>query len=103
MREIKAWISNTNTLYMTREDCAAEDGLVKCKLCDSSGLEKYEHIIPYPSGLPDSGWVPDKIEIRERTCSRCGGLAYVKINPEDDEEYQMYLKLRDIYEEKGLK
>lgn len=103
MREIKAWISNSNKLYTSREECAEEDGLVPCKLCNSRGLEKYEHIIPYPSGLPDSGWVPDKIEIRERTCTRCAGLGYVKTNPEDDIEYQQYLKLKNKYEPKGQK
>jgi hypothetical protein len=100
MREIKAWISNNNALFMNKEECAAEDGLVRCKNCNSRGLEKYEHVIPYPAGLPDSGWVPDTIEIGERTCSRCNGLGYVKMNPEDDKDYQQYLKLKKKYEGK---
>ena len=100
MREIKAWISNNNALFMNKEECAVEDGLVQCKNCNSRGLEKYEHVIPYPSGLPDSGWVPDTIEIRERTCSRCNGLGYVEMNPEDDKDYQQYLKLKKKYEGK---
>lgn len=100
MRKIEAWISNKNQLFMNKEDCAAEDGLVKCKNCNSKGLEKYEHITPYPSGLPDSGWVDDTIEIKERTCSRCFGVGYVTYNKEDDPEYQEYLKLKCKFEEK---
>ena len=99
MKEIKAWISNKGTIHLNRNECAAEDKLVQCKNCKSSGLETYEHRIPYPSGLPDSGWVNDTIETRKRTCSRCNGLGYVEINPEDDEEYQMFLKLREKYKD----
>lgn len=100
MRKIEVWKSNKNVLFMNKEDCAAEDGLVKCKNCNSKGLEKYEHITPYPSGLPDSGWVDDTIEIKERTCSRCFGVGYVAYNKEDDPEYQEYLKLKYKFEEK---
>ena len=99
MKEIKAWISNKDTIYLTKEACAAEDKLVVCKNCKSSGLEKYEHRTPYPSGLPDSGWVDDTIEIRERTCRRCKGLGYVDVNPEDDEEYQEFLRLKEKYKD----
>lgn len=99
MKEVKAWVSHKGNIHTNKMLCASEDNLVVCKICKSTGLEKYEHRIPYPSGLPDSGWVDDTIEIRERTCSRCKGLGYVEINPEDDEEYQMFLKLREKYKD----
>lgn len=99
MKEVKAWISNKGNVYTNRVLCAREDKLVVCKLCNSTGLEKYEHVIPYPSGLPDSGWVDDTIEIRERTCTRCKGLGYVECNIEDDTEYQEFLRLREKYKD----
>lgn len=99
MKKIEAWLSNNNVIYTNKEDCANADGLVKCKKCNSTGLEKYEHITPYPSGLPDSGWVDDTVEIKTRTCSRCDGIGYVKNNIEDDPEFQQYLKLKHKFEE----
>lgn len=99
MIEMKVWVSNKDMIYSNKEDCAKADGLVKCKLCNSRGIEKYEVTIPYPSGLPDSDWVDDTIEIRERTCTRCKGLGYVEINIEDDKEYQEFLRLKEKYKD----
>ena len=91
MTEIKAWKSNNGNIHLNKNECAAEDGLVHCKICKGSGLEKYEHHI-------QRDWLDPKIEIRERTCTRCKGLGFVEINPEDDEEYQKFLELKQKYE-----
>jgi hypothetical protein len=104
MRIIEAYISTTGNLYLDKESCAAEDGLVKCKICSGKGQEKYEHIeiIPYPSGRPDSGWVEPKriITPKTRECTRCLGLGYVQENIEDNEEYQKYLELKNKFKNK---
>lgn len=99
MKEIKAWLSDAGNIYTSAAACAHADGLVKCKNCNTDGLEKYEHRTPYPSGLPDSGWVDDTIEIKLRTCKRCHGLSYIKINIEDDPDYQTYIKLKDKFKD----
>ena len=106
MKKIEAYISTKGILYLDKESCAADDNLVKCKICSGSGKELYEHveIIPYPAGLPDSGWVDDKriVTTKSRECIRCEGLGYVKENIEDNIEYQKYLELKKKFD-KGIK
>ena len=99
MKKVEMWEAKNGMLFKNRHSCAEADGLVVCKNCYTTGLEEYEHATPYPDGLPDSGWVDDTIEIRERTCTRCNGFGYVEINPEDDEEYQLFLKLKEKYKD----
>ena len=106
MKKIEAYISTKGNLYLDKESCAADDELVKCRICSGSGKEYYEHVetIPYPSGLPDSGWVDDEIirTTKSRECTRCFGLGYVKENIEDNAEYQKYLELKKKFD-KGIK
>ena len=100
MKKIIAWTSERGKVYTNPEECAKEDGLVLCYICKGSGEEKYQITIPYPSWLPDSGWVEETTETRTRTCTRCTGIGYVSCNKEDKPEYQEYLKLKNKYEGK---
>ena len=97
MKIVEAYISNKGNVYLDKKECAIEDNLIKCKLCSGTGFEKYTYTKPYPSGLPDSGWVDDEIIEDTRKCFRCHGLGYTKYNIEDDEDYQIYLKLKDKF------
>lgn len=103
MRTVEAYISNKGNTYLDKEACAKEDNLVKCKLCNGSGNEKYTYNKPYPSGLPDSGWVPDEIIWDSRKCTRCSGIGYTAYNIEDDKDYQTYLKLKEKFGDKNDK
>lgn len=97
MQKVTMYKSKSGKIFENVDDCAKEDGYVLCFSCKGKGIETFKHRIPYPSGLPDSGWVDDTIEIRERPCSRCGGLKYVAYNKEEDPEYILYKKLQDKY------
>ncbi|MGG5341153.1 hypothetical protein [Enterococcus sp. AZ192] len=45
----------------------------ECPQCKGDGFYQKKVIVPYPSGLPDSGWVPDSIEYRRTECELCDG------------------------------
>jgi hypothetical protein len=102
MKKVTAYLSENNILFHTAKECAENDGYIVCPVCKSSGKEKYEHRIPYPSNLPDSGWVDDTIEIRERDCSRCNGIGYVKYTLDQDPDYQEYNKLKDLFTDENM-
>lgn len=97
MTVITMFKAKNGKIFDNIEDCAKEDNLAVCYACKGKGVEKYEHRIPYPSGLPDSGWVDDTIEIRTRECSRCKGLKYVEYNKEEDPEYIEYQRLKQKF------
>ncbi len=105
MKKVEAFQSDDGSLFIHKEDCANYDGLhYKCGLCGGTGTEIYEHRIPYPSGLPDSGWVDDTIEKRSRTCTRCNGIGYQQqMDKENDPEWvemkRLEKKLKSRYEE----
>ena len=94
MRKITMFQSECGRIFNTVEKCADFEGLHKCINCEGTGVEKYEHVIPYPSGLPDSGWVDDTIEIRERPCTKCNANGYVAERPQhQDPEFDEYVRL----------
>lgn len=97
MKKVERYLSSDGQLFASQAQCAAHEGLEKCEICQGSGKEEYEHRIPYPSGLPDSGWIPDEITIRHKTCTRCDGVGYVKSNLEFDTDYKEYLRLKEKF------
>lgn len=102
MEQVIMYKNIDGVIFERRDECAKSEGLVLCKICSGLGYEKYEHVetIPYPSNLPDSGWVEDKkiISKKNRECSRCSGLGYVTSNIEDEKDYQQYLELKKRFE-----
>ncbi|WP_086348766.1 hypothetical protein [Candidatus Enterococcus clewellii] len=54
----------------------------ECPQCKGTGFYQKKVIVPYPSGLPDSGWVPDTIEYKRTECNLCGGHGW------SDHEYK---------------
>lgn len=100
MEIVKMFVSKDRQIFETADECAAHDGLVKCLKCNGSGQERYEHRIPYPSGLPDSGWVDDTIEIKLIPCSRCNATGYTEYNIESDPEYMEFKRLQAKFGDK---
>lgn len=94
MKKIDAWVDNNGKGFFTKEECAKSDGLVKCRLCSGTGEEVYTEKVPYPRGLPDSDYFEFHTVNKIRTCKRCEGIGYVKMNIEDDPEYNEFLKLK---------
>ncbi|MBO0486311.1 hypothetical protein [Vagococcus fluvialis] len=45
----------------------------ECPQCKGQGIYSKETIKRYPSGLPDSGWVPDEIVYVSTECELCNG------------------------------
>lgn len=51
-----------------------QDRKFPCPKCKTTGLMIIN--VPYPSGFPDSGWVPDSQE--QRRCNLCDGIGFTK-------------------------
>ncbi|MEI5994799.1 hypothetical protein [Candidatus Enterococcus mansonii] len=71
--EVKKMMSDYSanaTLKEIFEDCGRP---YKCPQCKGSGFYQKKIRVPYPSGLPDSGWVPDTIEYKRTECELCDG------------------------------
>lgn len=45
----------------------------QCPQCNGTGFYHKKIVVPYPSGFPDSGWVPDSIEYKRTECNLCYG------------------------------
>lgn len=99
MEKVQLYSSKDSVLFDTLEECAHHEGLVPCFCCKGIGTESYEHRTPYPTGLPDSGWVPDHTTIKTRKCWRCDGIGYVVSNIEEDPEFQLYKKLKEKFKD----
>ncbi|MFD1899230.1 hypothetical protein [Enterococcus termitis] len=54
----------------------------ECPQCEGTGFYQKKVVVPYPRGLPDSGWVPDSIEYKRSQCELCDGHGY------SDKEYK---------------
>lgn len=54
----------------------------KCPQCNGTATYSKRTIEKYPSGFPDSGWVPDKVVYVPTTCELCDGQGWV------DKEYK---------------
>lgn len=49
-----------------------------CPNCSGSGYYSKKIGVPYPSGLPDSGWVPPDVRYEKTSCDLCNGNGYTK-------------------------
>lgn len=49
-----------------------------CPKCNGIGTFKKRVVTPYPSGLPDSGYVPPRITFEPIDCDLCCGQGYTK-------------------------
>lgn len=45
----------------------------ECPQCNGKGTYSKRVVVPYPSGLPDSGWVPDTVKYVPSSCELCVG------------------------------
>lgn len=100
MKKATVYIAKDGSIYHNRHDCAIYDKMYECPDCKTTGIIKYEHRVPYPSGFPDSGWVEDTVEIREKNCFRCSGLGYLDTIPKElDPEYKKYLELKNKFKD----
>lgn len=50
----------------------------ECPQCKGLGTYNKRTRVPYPSGLPDSGWVPDEIKYVPTSCELCEGHGWVE-------------------------
>lgn len=91
MKEVIAYQNSNGVLYTSKEACASSEGLLQCPKCKGSGLVKVIVKEPYPSGLPDSGWVEFTEKETEVGCDVCFGIGYT--TPKKREVYKDYEKL----------
>lgn len=99
MKIITAFKAKDGKLFYDRKECAKYEGLHKCVYCNEEGMETYTRIIPYPEGLPDSGWVDDERVQDLRVCTHCHGTAYVKRNKDQqDPEWDEYVRLKEKFD-----
>ena len=71
--EVKQMIREYSATATLEEIFESFERPFECPQCKGTGFYQKKVVVPYPSGLPDSGWVPDSIEYRRTECELCDG------------------------------